>query len=929
MALNLAKINNSFESFPVPEDDTDLLSPLPIDSDHKSKSLVSKEIASPSQEKEDSLFPADNYRFPPAQTSASPHSDQMPQPLDQKFPHPGLPPPGVDFPYYPHPPPHMLPHQHPPPFMMPGFHPGMYPPPPMMGIPPYPPYPGMFPPHMPPPYPPPHPDAQSGPGEHMQHAPRMPFPFGYPYGNFPPPQYYGEGPPPMPPHFYENVMRMEGQNPHRHEPPRMPSADLQPQPNEGEQTQQRSLNHMALPNEKATHNGAIPPQENSRFRFEEQAMILPQGEESFVSKASPVVSPPLEIELQTEKNYDPKGQVLLSFLRSKAPSPQLTQLPYVKQDPPSTSQPRELKPEPDVIQSPVEESTQETETKEDHHAPPKLYRITRNQPGRITVMVQNSQTKGLVDLREEASIVPGGQMVVAWELPHKIWIENSSVLVIALTRLGSASNSNNIVTKDLKTSKHVRQLKVRINPNSAEARGLLHEDKEHQIAIGEIMFHAPKAAGSYVYRIFDNSADDKRCMTLGTSSQFVVELKGRDVAINLKFAIEAIGKTKSDLGSLGALRNTFELMRSTGTPFQGRSPQSLIQECVQLVLEAIQKNVSILNDRDEARRNQLLDKNDENGGPVEDAVLVPAEGKGEFAAHNEASDNSLWPKARFAQKIHIAAHDCLAALRGNIIAWGMLTLPFKQQVSTMLNQFCQFERRFFDNVSDMYATRRLDFGFVPCPALATQATTAASRSLSIVMKERVGSLIPTSGDFYARREEVRTRLRTYLCERAVIPPTADLVVFGSSRNNFGSEGADLDMCLQYGDANTTPIGEERSAVMEALGASLSEVGMTDVQTRSTARIPIVIFKDPISGLDCDISFNNPLAIRNTLLLASYSAIDNRVRELAFIIKYWAKQRCINNPQEGTLSSYGYILCLIHFLQVCSSPLPSLCLFDHL
>ena len=95
--------------------------------------------------------------------------------------------------------------------------------------------------------------------------------------------------------------------------------------------------------------------------------------------------------------------------------------------------------------------------------------------------------------------------------------------------------------------------------------------------------------------------------------------------------------------------------------------------------------------------------------------------------------------------------------------------------------------------------------------------------------------------------------------------------------------------------------------------------MINVQVRSTARIPIVLFTDPLSGLDCDISFNNPLAIRNTLLLASYSIIDVRVRELAYVIKHWAKRRHMNSPQEGTLSSYGYLLCLVHFLQTRSPP----------
>mmetsp|Transcript_34349 Transcript_34349/g.64042 ORF Transcript_34349/g.64042 Transcript_34349/m.64042 type:complete len:326 (+) Transcript_34349:1778-2755(+) len=122
------------------------------------------------------------------------------------------------------------------------------------------------------------------------------------------------------------------------------------------------------------------------------------------------------------------------------------------------------------------------------------------------------------------------------------------------------------------------------------------------------------------------------------------------------------------------------------------------------------------------------------------------------------------------------------------------------------------------------------------------------------------------------------------------------------------------MCLQYSRGEVLPTGEERGQVIEALGEVMSKEGMLNVQARSTARIPILLFKDCVSGIDCDISFNNPLAIYNTDLLAAYSRIDDRVRTLAFAIKHWAKRREINSPQNGTLSSYGYLLCLIHFLQ---------------
>ena len=86
----------------------------------------------------------------------------------------------------------------------------------------------------------------------------------------------------------------------------------------------------------------------------------------------------------------------------------------------------------------------------------------------------------------------------------------------------------------------------------------------------------------------------------------------------------------------------------------------------------------------------------------------------------------------------------------------------------------------------------------------------------------------------------------------------------------------------------------------------------------------VMFLDPQTGLDCDISFYNPLALCNTALLRTYSLVDQRLREVAYVIKKWAKNRHINSPLDGTLSSYGYVLLIIYFFQTRNPPiLPNL------
>ncbi|KAL9118384.1 MAG: hypothetical protein Q9187_005071 [Circinaria calcarea] len=73
------------------------------------------------------------------------------------------------------------------------------------------------------------------------------------------------------------------------------------------------------------------------------------------------------------------------------------------------------------------------------------------------------------------------------------------------------------------------------------------------------------------------------------------------------------------------------------------------------------------------------------------------------------------------------------------------------------------------------------------------------------------------------------------------------------------------------------------------------------------------------GIQSDINFSNPLALHNTLLLRCYSHCDARIRPMVLFVKAWAKQRKINSPYQGTLSSYGYVLMVLHFVVNIADP----------
>ncbi|OVA00173.1 PAP/25A-associated [Macleaya cordata] len=140
-------------------------------------------------------------------------------------------------------------------------------------------------------------------------------------------------------------------------------------------------------------------------------------------------------------------------------------------------------------------------------------------------------------------------------------------------------------------------------------------------------------------------------------------------------------------------------------------------------------------------------------------------------------------------------------------------------------------------------------------------------------------------------------------------PGAQLYLYGSCANSFGVSKSDIDVCLAIEDTDIS-----KSELLLKLAEILESDNLQNVQALTRARVPIVKLMDPATGISCDICVNNVLAVVNTKLLRDYAQIDGRLRQLAFIVKHWAKSRGVNETYRGTLSSYAYVLMCIHFLQ---------------
>jgi len=192
------------------------------------------------------------------------------------------------------------------------------------------------------------------------------------------------------------------------------------------------------------------------------------------------------------------------------------------------------------------------------------------------------------------------------------------------------------------------------------------------------------------------------------------------------------------------------------------------------------------------------------------------------------------------------------------------------------------------------------------------------------IKEYAASLEKEMMDFYLKNvptEESKTkklsllkRIQKIFSERY---PTLGIKahLFGSSVNELGTYNSDVDICLTTRDRIDCELRD-----MDVIKRILEENGITQVRTTPNAKVPICNFVDPETNLSCDINVNNTIALYNTKMIQTYALIDERVKPLIMTIKYFAKQRMLNDAKTGTLSSYCWVNLVINFLQMRNPPI---------
>jgi len=150
-------------------------------------------------------------------------------------------------------------------------------------------------------------------------------------------------------------------------------------------------------------------------------------------------------------------------------------------------------------------------------------------------------------------------------------------------------------------------------------------------------------------------------------------------------------------------------------------------------------------------------------------------------------------------------------------------------------------------------------------------------------------------------------------------PEVELALFGSSANGFSFRQADLDISLAF-SGNSSGSNVDSAKMVEKVAVKLRKMaGVIKAVAITSAKVPIVKMVHSGFKLEADISLYNRLAQENSRMLALYASVDERARQLGYLVKLFAKTVGIGDASRGSLSSYAYLLMMIFYLQQVEPP----------
>lgn len=141
----------------------------------------------------------------------------------------------------------------------------------------------------------------------------------------------------------------------------------------------------------------------------------------------------------------------------------------------------------------------------------------------------------------------------------------------------------------------------------------------------------------------------------------------------------------------------------------------------------------------------------------------------------------------------------------------------------------------------------------------------------------------------------------------MIWPDAHIKVFGSVETGLWLPNSDIDAVVF-----TETEGDPRELINTYSEALLRKKIPAQLERILTARVPIIKMKDRETGIMLDISFNIENGLEGVNVVKSYLSKYPQLKYLITVIKYFLKQRGLNDTYSGGVGSF-LLFCMV----VCS------------
>ncbi|CCF57154.1 hypothetical protein KAFR_0C01610 [Kazachstania africana CBS 2517] len=179
--------------------------------------------------------------------------------------------------------------------------------------------------------------------------------------------------------------------------------------------------------------------------------------------------------------------------------------------------------------------------------------------------------------------------------------------------------------------------------------------------------------------------------------------------------------------------------------------------------------------------------------------------------------------------------------------------------------------------------------------------------LTLEMKDFVSYISPSSTEIEDRNITI-SRIRDAVKE---LWPDADLHVFGSYSTDLYLPGSDIDCVVNSERGNK----DSKNCLYQLAKFLTTKKLATDVEVVSKARVPIIKFVEPHTGIHIDVSFERTNGLEAAKLIRSWLDSTAGLRELVLVIKQFLHARRLNNVHTGGLGGFSIICLVFTFLHM--------------